>query len=256
VIPGIQARVTPHQPSDPDAQEGVIELIGGNNFEAALDDLLGFDRIWLIWWFDKNKTWNPKVLPPRGAKQKRGVFATRSPHRPNPIGITAVALKGIKGRRLMIGPCDLVDGTPILDIKPYLPLVDAFPEAKIGWLASVEDALRESPRFEVQLSKHAEKQLLWLAAEHEVRFFERARSILERDPSPHRTRRIVLMPSGESRMSCGAWRVFYTVSGQNVSVSRITCGYPMKSLLASATLEKPIPDQLAQIAFLKVWPDP
>jgi len=115
------------------ANQGVIELLPGRNFEQALEDLDGFDRVWLVFVFDRNRNWSPKVLPPDGSDRKRGLFATRSPHRPNPIGISAVELVEIEGLRLHIRNFDLLDGTPILDIKPYVPAADAFPEAKVGW---------------------------------------------------------------------------------------------------------------------------
>lgn len=113
---------------------GRVVLEPGHNFEQALEDLDGFSKIWLIYWFDRNENWKPKVLPPRGPAVKRGVFATRSPHRPNPIGLSLVDLIEIKGRTLYLGNVDLLDKTPILDIKPYLPYAEAFPEAKAGWL--------------------------------------------------------------------------------------------------------------------------
>ena len=115
------------------SNEGVIELAAGRNFEQALEDLDGFDRIWLIFAFDRNRNWSPKVLPPDGSDRKRGVFGTRSPHRPNPVGISAVELVKIDGLRLYVRNLDLLDGTPILDIKPYVPAADSFPEAKTGW---------------------------------------------------------------------------------------------------------------------------
>lgn len=119
------------------ANEGVIELVPGRNFEQALEDLDGFDRIWLVFVFDRNRHWNPKVLPPDGSDRKRGLFATRSPHRPNPIGISAVELVKIEGLRLYVRNLDLLDGTPILDIKPYVPAADAFPGANVGWRGHV-----------------------------------------------------------------------------------------------------------------------
>jgi len=115
------------------ANEGVIELLPGRNFEQALEDLDGFERIWLVFVFDRNRNWSPKVLPPDGSASKRGLFSTRSPHRPNPIGISAVELVKIEGLRIHVRNLDLLDGTPILDIKPYIPAADAFPEAKVGW---------------------------------------------------------------------------------------------------------------------------
>ena len=94
-----------------------IEL--GTEFQDALDDLSGFERIWVLFWFDRAAGWKPKVQPPR-SEEKRGLFATRSPHRPNPIGMTAVRLTGVAGLVLHIRDHDLVDGTPVLDLKPYI----------------------------------------------------------------------------------------------------------------------------------------
>jgi tRNA (adenine37-N6)-methyltransferase len=119
---------------------GRIVLEPGHNFEQALEDLEGFSKIWLIYWFDRNENWKPKVLPPRGPAIKRGVFATRSPHRPNPIGLSLVDLIEIKGRTLYVSNVDLLDKTPILDIKPYLPYAEAFPDAKAGWLEGLSNA--------------------------------------------------------------------------------------------------------------------
>src|SRR5882724_8849522 len=83
----------PRQPrADSKTAEGTIVLRSGQNFEQALDDLAGFEYIWIVSWFHKNSNWKPKVRPPRGSKIKRGVFATRSPHRPNPIGLSLARL--------------------------------------------------------------------------------------------------------------------------------------------------------------------
>src|SRR5581483_8669087 len=99
-----------------------IVLNEGENFEQALEDLEGFEKIWLIYVFNRNEYWKPKVYPPRGERRKRGLFATRSPHRPNPIGLSLVDLINIDGRNVTVGNVDLLDGTPILDIKPYIPM--------------------------------------------------------------------------------------------------------------------------------------
>ena len=107
----------------------------------ALRGIEGFSHLWLIWEFSENKRagWSPTVRPPRlGGNQRMGVFATRSPFRPNPIGLSCVKLEGVElstpdGPVLTVSGADLVDGTPILDIKPYVPYADCHPEAAGGF---------------------------------------------------------------------------------------------------------------------------
>lgn len=107
----------------------------------ALRGIEGFSHIWLIWLFSEavRASWSPTVRPPRlGGNTRMGVFATRSPFRPNPIGLSAVRLDGIRrdetlGQVLLVSGADLMDGTPILDIKPYLPFADSYPQASGGF---------------------------------------------------------------------------------------------------------------------------
>lgn len=105
--------------------------------EAAFRDLAGFARIWLLFVFHRSEGWKAEVKPPRGGG-KRSVLATRSPHRPNAIGLSAVELLGIDGNTLRVCGVDLLDGTPILDIKPYVPYADAFPDAAAGWIDAID----------------------------------------------------------------------------------------------------------------------
>lgn len=114
---------------------------------AALRGLEGFSHLWLIWVFDRavREGWSPTVRPPRlGGNARLGVFATRSPFRPNPIALSAVALAGMEktaeyGTVLRVRGADLMDGTPILDIKPYVPYADCRPEAAGGFAAAPPD---------------------------------------------------------------------------------------------------------------------
>lgn len=243
-----------HQPLESEPDHSVLELLPGQDFELALRDLKGFSRIWLIWWFHRNNGWRPLALPPRGPAQRRGLFATRSPYRPNPLGITNVALLGIKGRRLQLGPCDLVDGTPVFDIKPYIPAYDAYPEASAGWCDDVEQMLAAPPTFTVQLSPLAQEQAGWLHTQWQIDFRPRMEEILGRDPSPHRTRRIRRKGPDTCDMGCGAWRVRFRVEGTQVTVLWIDTGYPPR-LLEDASMED-VPDRDAQRAFLVRWPTP
>lgn len=236
---------TLHQPDHDLDETNTIELLPKMNFEQALKDLGGFDRIWLVWCFDRNKGWKPQVMPPRGGKVKRGVFATRSPHRPNPIGLTVVKLLGIKGRKIIVGPVDLLDGTPILDIKPYIPEHDSFPESSIGWLGEALQEVR-SGDYTVKLGALAERQAKWLRREWGVDFIQRARELLSIDPKPHRTRRISRTKSG-FMIGCGAWRAYFSVRNKKVTIDKLAAGYPRRSLLSPGYTE--IPDRDAQLAF-------
>lgn len=243
---------TPHQATDRHSKGGVIELLENNDFETALQDLVGFDRIWLVWWFHKNFNWKPKVRPPRGNSIRRGLFATRSPHRPNPLGMSAVTLEKIEHLKIHVGPCDLLDGTPILDIKPYIPSCDSFPDSSIGWLAQVESELIQSPKFVVQMSKLADTQAQWLKTNWNIDFIERASAILKQDPRPHRTRRITKTKDGDNsyRMGCGAWRIFFEISEQNILINRIAPGYSPTYLARYDNIN----DQQAQLTFLTTFP--
>ncbi len=128
-------------------QSGLAETRGIIEFEKAFCDpsavrgLDGFSHIWLLWEFSENVEagWSPTVRPPRlGGNTRMGVFATRSPFRPNPIGLSCVKLEKIdweceNAPRLIVRGADMVDGTPIYDIKPYLPHADCVPEATGGF---------------------------------------------------------------------------------------------------------------------------
>ena len=120
------------------AAEAVIEFVAGFP-AAAWRDLAGFERIWLLFAFHRSEGWKAEVRPPRGGG-KRSVLATRSPHRPNAIGLSAVELVAVGEGSLRVRGMDLLDGTPILDIKPYVPYADAFPAARAGWIDAVDAA--------------------------------------------------------------------------------------------------------------------
>ena len=115
----------------------------------ALRGIEGFSHLWLIWRFSETarEDWTPTVRPPRlGGNTRVGVFATRSPFRPNPIGLSCVRLEGVEwdgadAPALLVSGADLMDGTPIYDIKPYLPYADAYPDARGGFAPSREETV-------------------------------------------------------------------------------------------------------------------
>lgn len=140
----------------------VAELCGYIEFEPDYDNadcIRGLDTysyLWLIWGFSENmdKAWRPTVRPPKlGGNIRKGVFATRAPVRPNPLGLSSVRLERIEKTRIYVSGADMLDGTPIYDIKPYCPEVDSHPDAKIGFMGDVDipkleikadDAIRDS----------------------------------------------------------------------------------------------------------------
>lgn len=139
-------------------QSGLVPALRGRIvFEPAyrnreaLRGLEGFDRIWLIWGFSANRPakgdWQPTVRPPRlGGNVAMGVWATRSPFRPNPLGLSCVELEAIDGLELVVCGADLMDGTPIYDIKPYVAYADSYPDAQCGFAAAAPE-----PRLEVRI---------------------------------------------------------------------------------------------------------
>jgi tRNA-Thr(GGU) m(6)t(6)A37 methyltransferase TsaA len=241
-----------HQPETAAEETNEVELLPDCGYEQALQDLAGFERIWLLSWFHRNANWRPLVLPPRGPARRRGVFATRSPHRPNPLGLTAVALLSVTGRKLRIGPCDLVDGTPIFDVKPYIAAHDAFPDARAGWIDAMEAELREPARFTVTFAAAALEQGQWLRDNWQIDFTPRLIELLSRDPAPHRTRRIKRRGAGAFEIGCGAWRAVFAVEGEAVCVQALEPAYPTRFLMRDGY--DAVPDREAQVAFLARWP--
>ena len=169
-------------------QSGIADCPGRIVFEKPFRDadavrgLEGFSHIWLIWQFDRalRQGWSPTVRPPRlGGNERVGVFATRSPFRPNGLGLSAVELERVAldepdSPVLYVRGADMVSGTPILDIKPYLPHFDCHPDATSGF---AEETARQQPLVVNGLEK--------LAAELSPRQLEALRDILAADPRPH-----------------------------------------------------------------------
>jgi tRNA-Thr(GGU) m(6)t(6)A37 methyltransferase TsaA len=130
--PFIQGSGTPIQPPYARGIEGQVVL--EERYAAALDDIEGFERVWLLYWMDRIApgSFRPRVVPYRDTRE-RGLFATRSPCRPNPIGLSVVRLIGRDGNALQVADVDMLDETPLLDIKPYVPEFDAHPTSRAGW---------------------------------------------------------------------------------------------------------------------------
>lgn len=128
--PFLEASGTPIQAAYGQGIEGLVLV--NEAYAPALDDIDGFERLWLIYWMDRIGQFRPRVMPYRDTKE-HGLFATRSPSRPNPIGMSVVRLLRREGARLHVADIDILDGTQLLDIKPYIPAFDAHPGSRAGW---------------------------------------------------------------------------------------------------------------------------
>lgn len=223
----------PRQPNTPQAADGTVELYSGRDFEHALEDLTTFRYIWLIFWFDQSEGWRPKVLPPRSEK-RRGLFATRSPHRPNPIGMSLVELTGIDGLVLSVKGLDLLEGTPVLDIKPYIPYADSRPDADHGWLDEAAGLRDPLGAFQVQFSEAARADLQ-LLQQFGVELEASIRQVLELGPEPHPYRRIKKTDEGGC-LSLKDFRVHFSSpeQGRVLVVTEIATGYRPKQLATSS----------------------
>lgn len=158
----------PRQPGLSRAAEASLELLPPYNRPEAVKGLEGFSHIWISFVFHgvKREEWRPTVRPPRlGGNQRIGVFASRSTHRPNPIGLSVVELSRIETAEgkvvLHLKGADLLDGTPVLDIKPYIPYVDSIPDALAGF---ADEAPQQ--RLSVRFSEAARQSCQQLAAHY------------------------------------------------------------------------------------------
>jgi tRNA-Thr(GGU) m(6)t(6)A37 methyltransferase TsaA len=142
--PHRQAEGTPIQPRWAAGIEGTVEVLP--EFAPGLRDLDGFDRIWLLYWFNRVGAARLEVVPYLDT-QTRGVFATRTPSRPNPIGLSCVRLVAVEGPLLRVAELDVLDGTPLLDIKPYVPEFDVFTVQSVGWYARARGSWIADDRF-------------------------------------------------------------------------------------------------------------
>jgi tRNA-Thr(GGU) m(6)t(6)A37 methyltransferase TsaA len=232
------------QPRAAEGNQGRIELLAGRNFEHALDDLAGWEYLWVIFWLHLNAGWRPKVLPPRSRSGRKGVFATRSPHRPNPLGLSVVRLERIEGLTLHLRNVDMLDGTPVLDLKPYVAYSDALPDARSGWLDDDDTAASGmTPAdpvlpWQLEFDDLAAQQAAWIEARTGLALRQRICETLALGPEPHPYRRIRRQANG-LQLAVKEWRVRCMVEGRAIRVLEIASGYRASQLTAVLPAEEP-----------------
>ncbi len=204
----------PRQSGLADALKGTIVFAPEYRDPNALRGIEGYSHIWLIWKFSEavRDSWSPTVRPPRlGGNTAMGVFATRAPYRPNPIGLSCVRLESVEldtpdGPVLHVAGADLMSGTPIYDIKPYLPYVDSHPEATGGFAHDVKDYALTVDFPEPLLSKIPQPKQAALI------------QILQQDPRPG-YKRADPRPFG---LTYANWNVRFVVEGETLRVTEVT----------------------------------
>ncbi len=223
---------------------GYVELHSGRNFEQAVQDLDGFSHIWLIYQFHENENWKPMVTPPR-FNRKVGVFACRAPYRPNPIGMSCVQLLSVKGRRIEVAGHDLLNGTPILDIKPYLPYADSFPDATCGWLEDIGE-----PIWEVRFSDTAQAQADWLKTQGVDCLEAFLVQQLTHQPFNQRKKRLRSLPDNQWEIAYRTWRVRFSADAAQsiLTMEALYSGYSREEL---ASVDDPYADKAVHRQFME-----
>ncbi len=200
------------------ANRGRIILNPG--LENAVFRLDSFSHIWVLFIFDRNSSWKPMVRPPRHTEQKVGVFASRSPYRPSGIGLSCVRLLSVHGLVLDVADHDILDGSPVIDIKPYVPYADSFPDASPGWTA-----LGDDEAFRLDFSPEAGRQLDWLTLNGVPGIRPFIFDRLSTSPLDRRRNRLLPDKGGMHVLAYRTWRVLFKVTPGLVSVAEIHSGY-------------------------------
>ncbi|MDD2806115.1 MAG: tRNA (N6-threonylcarbamoyladenosine(37)-N6)-methyltransferase TrmO [Elusimicrobiales bacterium] len=204
---------TPRQPHLVPGSTARLRIHPCYSPEHSLAGLAQFSHVWLLSWFhlNTNKTFHPKIHPPRMKGGKIGVFASRSPHRPNPLGLSLAKLEKVQGDTLYLSGIDLINGTPILDIKPYLPFSDAAREPSTGWVPD-----HAFPELEVAFSARAERDLAGAAPG----LRELIADALRHDPRNRRDA-TQMKEGAELEFFLCDREVHFSVAGEKATVSRV-----------------------------------
>ncbi|MCH2176599.1 MAG: tRNA (N6-threonylcarbamoyladenosine(37)-N6)-methyltransferase TrmO [Lentisphaeria bacterium] len=207
---------------------GCIELKKHLNFEQALEDLEGFSHIWLLYHIHLNDTWKPKVRPPRtDGRNKISVFATRSPYRPCPVGMSCVELVKIEGLKVWVRNFDLLDETPILDIKPYLAYSDAIPEATCGWLPE-----KEKKNYKIDLSKLCSVKMKWIYERSGLDLRRFSFVQLSSEPTDKARKRVKCLNKDTWQLACRTWRIDFEIDWEKdiITLLDVYSGYSNEEL--------------------------
>ena len=215
----------PRQSREDSCIETLIIFAPAYRVREALRGIEDYSHLWLLWGFHEamrregEESWSPTVRPPRlGGNKRMGVFATRSPFRPNPIGLTSVKLLRVEetkdnGLVLVVSGADLLDGTPIYDIKPYLAFSDSHPQAKSGFAEATQDY-----RLQVQIAADLLQRI-----SHQACPWEALKEILSQDPRPAYQHD----PDRVYHLDYDGWKVDFMVDNATVCIKNISKKHPV-----------------------------
>ena len=215
----------PRQSREDSCIETHIIFAPAYRVREALRGIEDYSHLWLLWGFHEamrregEESWSPTVRPPRlGGNKRMGVFATRSPFRPNPIGLTSVKLLRVEetkdnGLVLVVSGADLLDGTPIYDIKPYLAFSDSHPQAKSGFAEATQDY-----RLQVQIAADLLQRI-----SHQACPWEALKEILSQDPRPAYQHD----PDRVYHLDYDGWTVDFMVDNATVCIKNISKKHPV-----------------------------
>lgn len=203
----------PRQPGLASNARGIVKLSADPDLRTALRSLDSFTHIWIVFVFHAHggAKWKPSIRPPRlGGAVKVGVLASRSPHRPNPIGISVCELAGIDldapgGPEIRVNGIDLIDGTPVLDIKPYIPYADSVPSAGAGWASAPIE--RRAVTFACTVPDDARALII---------------DVLELDPRPAFQKRQVTEVGSQFGIEIAGYEVKYEIAEGGFLVTSVT----------------------------------
>jgi len=208
---------TPRQPHLVPGSAARLRIAPRYRPEHSLAGLCKFSHVWLLSWFhlNTNKTFHPKIHPPRMKGGKIGVFASRSPHRPSPLGLSLAKLEKVEGDTLYLSGIDLIDGTPILDVKPYLPFSDSAPASRAGWVPE-----HVFPELDVQISEGAARDLAAAAPAEGAALRALITDVLRHDPRNRRDATQMKEGADLEFFICDR-EVHFSVNGNKATVTRV-----------------------------------
>ena len=201
------------------SEQGIVVLHKGMPFAQVLSDLDGFERIWLIFGFHLNQGFRPMVMPPAHLQRKVGVFASRSPYRPSGLGLSCVRLEQVKAAtgEIVVSEFDLLDQTPIFDIKPYIAYSDSFPGARAGWVENKDEL------YEVKIHPDLNERIEWLQKQGGPSLDDFIVRQLCREPASKKRKRVYRsVEEGVYLLAYRTWRVQFSIDEAQKKVDALT----------------------------------